>query len=195
MVDVLLIGLRVNWLLSRGSAGWGGLRQRCGSSTAGSELPTVQLCDLWKPSARHNMTSPFMSHQLKRNPTTIIHQPIKKLCIIYHVIWQFNQIEYNLQLVLGIFFLHARTRKEKYDCNLIPSITLTLNFILHALRDSTFVEVINIPLQKCDGNFLNTRPLMTKLKNLPSPLCKASTKEASYLWNESNLNGRAIPDY
>lgn len=126
------IGLRANWLLSRGSVGWWEQWKRCGSSTAGSKLPTVELCDLWKPSravsVRHNMTSPFMSHQLKRNPTAIIHQPIKKLCIIYHVICKFNQIEYSFQLILGNFFLQTRTRKEKYVCNLILSITLTLHF-------------------------------------------------------------------
>lgn len=77
----------------------GGVEGR--GSTAGGKLPTVWLCDLWKPSstapARHNMTLPFTSYVLKRNPTTTTNQPIKKLCIIYHVIWQHNQIEYDLQ--------------------------------------------------------------------------------------------------
>lgn len=50
--------------------------------TAGSEVPTVQLRDLWKASstasARHNTTSPFASTVLRRNPTTTLHRPIKK---------------------------------------------------------------------------------------------------------------------
>lgn len=130
MTNVLLIGLRVNWLLSRCSVGWGGGRGgsgtglKGGGSTAGGQLPSVQVCDLWTSSstasARHNKTSPFMSHLLKRNPITTIHQPIKKLCIIYHVIWQHNQIEYDLQLNVRNFHSASKDKGGKMHLGLLP---------------------------------------------------------------------------
>lgn len=63
------------------------------------------------------------------------------------------------------------------------------------LDSTAFADVINATPPEMWRQFLNTGPLMTRLKYLTYTLCKASTKAATRLWNESNLNGRAIPDY
>lgn len=55
--------------------------------------------------------------------------------------------------------------------------------------------MINASPPEMRWQFLNTGLLMTNVKNLTTPLCIATTKEAPILRNESNLNGQTIPDY
>lgn len=116
--NVLLIALKVKWLASRC---WRSAKGN--DSTAGSEAPTAQLQDVWKlsspASARHNMALPFTAHIPRRNPTTTIHQPIKKLCIIYHVIWLCSQVECDLQLILGNFPSASRQGQRKKKMSVI----------------------------------------------------------------------------
>lgn len=59
----------------------------------------------------------------------------------------------------------------------------------------TYPEMINVSPPEMWWQFLNTGLLMTNLKNLTTPPCTSSTKEASSLRNESNLNGQTIPHY
>lgn len=134
----------------------------------------------------------------QRNPTTTLPQAIKTLCIIYGVICQHISIDYDLLLDLETFYFCRKGRGEEF---VAPILLFTLKNTLrlpqkknHIRPDSTFADTVNATPPEIWWEFLNTGPLMTKLKNLTSPLCKASTKDASRLWNESNLDGRAIPD-
>lgn len=94
-----------------------------GHATSGSR-PALPPQDTTQPHlSRHTFS--------ERNPTTATLQPIKKLCIIYRVIFPHNQIEYDLQLIRGYVFFCKQGRQWRKKNNLIQSfIVLTLNFIL-----------------------------------------------------------------
>lgn len=192
MTNVLLIGLRVNWLLSRGSVGlrggqWkrvGGKRQHSGWPAPYCQgmrpLDTIQhcLCKIQQDFTFHVTPSQKKSHN---------HHPIKKLCIIYHVVWQHNQIEYDLQLNLRNFPSASKDGGEYIYNPILSFINLTLDFILCSLKKkknymwldfTTSADMINAAPPEMWWQFLNTGPLMTKLKYLTSLLCKASTKRS-----------------
>lgn len=88
--------------------------QRGNGNPAGSEAPSVQLHDLWKPSstgsARQNMASPFSLHILRRNLITAIQQPIKKF--MHNLPYQ---NEYDLHSIVGNVSFASR-KKVKRPC-------------------------------------------------------------------------------
>lgn len=133
MVNVPLIGLRVNWLLSGGSVGWGGAVEEVWRGEAAQQVASSLLFSS-VTSGNHpalplqDTTWPHLSrHSQKKSHN---HHPIKKLCIIYHVICQHNQIEYDLLLILGNF--HSTSKDRGGTCNL--NLSFTLNVILCSLK-------------------------------------------------------------